>query len=254
MISLSDVDLRTYFSADFSQTLNCMTKILWLKFSIFFQDSVIASDYFGFLVFINNLEKIENFSHNSQEVKHLKSNQQKSECQRNFFLAANTIYDNKKHGEKHNPAPIHSCLNVVVWSLTPYGLGRNGCWTYRGSKLPRALPLVFRYATPRTTAEDHHTASIKSVACFLFSPALFFHVFVSLFFFFFWWAVTFIPTLGPSFPALFALEMWPGEASQCNAAPAPNGSIYGAHNFSSPNLELLTALTPGAAPLLCPHS
>ena len=37
----------------------------------------------------------------------------------------------------------------MVWSLTPYGLGRNGCWTYRGSKLPRALPLVFRYATPQ---------------------------------------------------------------------------------------------------------
>ena len=106
-----------------------------------------------------------------------------------------------------------------------------------GSKWLLAFPRVpvipgtpqsfFRRAAPWTTAEGQHTASLKSVACshFLFSPALILPSFVSSFFFFSWWAVTFILTLAPSFLALCALEMWPGGASQCNAAPAPNGSI-----------------------------
>ena len=40
-------------------------------------------------------------------------------------------------------APINSRLNVVVWSPTPFGLGRNGCWPCRGSQVPRALPFIF---------------------------------------------------------------------------------------------------------------
>ena len=32
---------------------------------------------------------------------------------------------------------------MVVRSLTPFGLGRNGCLTSRGSQLPRALPYIF---------------------------------------------------------------------------------------------------------------
>ena len=39
--------------------------------------------------------------------------------------------------------PINSRLNVVVRSTTPFGLGRNGCWLFRGSQLPRALPFNF---------------------------------------------------------------------------------------------------------------
>ena len=41
------------------------------------------------------------------------------------------------------PAPINSCLHVVVRSPTPFGLGQNGCWPSRGSQLPRALPFIF---------------------------------------------------------------------------------------------------------------
>ena len=41
------------------------------------------------------------------------------------------------------PAPINSRLNVVVRSPTPFGLGRNGRWTFRGSQLPRALLFIF---------------------------------------------------------------------------------------------------------------
>ena len=44
--------------------------------------------------------------------------------------------------EAHNCANQHR-LNVVVWSPTPFGLGRNGCWPSRGSQLPRALPFIF---------------------------------------------------------------------------------------------------------------
>ena len=40
-------------------------------------------------------------------------------------------------------APINSRLNVVVRSPTPFGLGRHGCWPFRGSQLPRALPFIF---------------------------------------------------------------------------------------------------------------
>ena len=45
-------------------------------------------------------------------------------------------------------APINSRLNVVVRSPTPFGLGRNGCWTSRGSQLPRALPFIFSLCCP----------------------------------------------------------------------------------------------------------
>ena len=95
-----------------------------------------------------------------------------------------------------------------------------------GPSYPGHSPLFFSLCCPLTTAEGQHTASLKSVACSLFfsfiSPAPLVPIFVSSFS---WWAVTFIPTLAPSSPALCALEMWPGGASQCNAAPAPNGSI-----------------------------
>ena len=45
-------------------------------------------------------------------------------------------------------APINSRLNVVVRSPTPFGLGRNGCWTSRESQLPRALPFIFSLCCP----------------------------------------------------------------------------------------------------------
>ena len=45
-------------------------------------------------------------------------------------------------------APINSRLNVVVRSPTPFGFGRNGCWTSRGSQLPRALPFIFSLCCP----------------------------------------------------------------------------------------------------------
>ena len=46
------------------------------------------------------------------------------------------------------PAPINSRLNMVVRSPTPFGLGQNGCWSSRGSQLPRALPYIFSLCCP----------------------------------------------------------------------------------------------------------
>ena len=37
---------------------------------------------------------------------------------------------------------------MVVRCPTPFGFGRNGCWTSRGSQLPRALPLIFSPCCP----------------------------------------------------------------------------------------------------------
>ena len=37
---------------------------------------------------------------------------------------------------------------MVVRSLTPFGLGRNGCWPSRGSQLLRALPFIFSLCCP----------------------------------------------------------------------------------------------------------
>ena len=45
-------------------------------------------------------------------------------------------------------APINSRLNVVVRSLAPFGLGRNGCWPSRGSQLPWTLSFIFSLCCP----------------------------------------------------------------------------------------------------------
>ena len=45
-------------------------------------------------------------------------------------------------------APINSRLNVVMRSPTPFGLNRNGCWPFRESQLPRALPYIFSLCCP----------------------------------------------------------------------------------------------------------
>ena len=47
------------------------------------------------------------------------------------------------HDDVSSTAPINSRLNVVVRSPTPLGLGRNGCWPFRGYQVPRALLFIF---------------------------------------------------------------------------------------------------------------
>ena len=50
--------------------------------------------------------------------------------------------------DRRGTAPINSRVNVVVWSPTPFGLGRNGCWTSRESQLPHGLPFIFSLCCP----------------------------------------------------------------------------------------------------------
>ena len=49
---------------------------------------------------------------------------------------------------KLESAPINSRLNVVVRFPAPFGLGQNGCWSCRGSHLPRVLPFIFSLCCP----------------------------------------------------------------------------------------------------------
>ena len=65
-----------------------------------------------------------------------------------FFVFYSIFYKFVLFGKYPYAAPINSCLNVVVRSPAPYGLGRNGCWPSRGSQLPWALPFMFSLCCP----------------------------------------------------------------------------------------------------------
>ena len=56
--------------------------------------------------------------------------------------------ENNQQQHVSKSAPINSRLIVVVRSPAPFGLGRNGCWPFRGSHLPRALPFIFSLCCP----------------------------------------------------------------------------------------------------------
>ena len=67
---------------------------------------------------------------------------------------------------------------MVVRSSAPFGLGRNGCWSSRGSRLPRALPFCFSLCCPLNDRRRAAHSFIKigllfSLLLFLFSyPSL----------------------------------------------------------------------------------
>ena len=69
-------------------------------------------------------------------------------------------------------APINSRLNMMVRSPAPFGLSRNGCWSSRGSQLPRTLLFTFSLCCP---LNDRRRAahSFFKIGC-LFSLFLFF--------------------------------------------------------------------------------
>ena len=112
-------------------------------------------------------------------------------------------------------APINSRLNMVMQSPTPFGLGQNGCWPSRGFQVPGHSPSFFRYAAPWTTAEGQHTASSKSVACFLFffSPALLRLLIILLLLM----SSNVHPNPGPMFPCSVCAGnvIWRGKPVQC---------------------------------------
>ena len=65
------------------------------------------------------------------------------EARKCFFVSKVKIF----YPKSSISAPINSRPNVVVRSPTRL-VGRNGCWTSRGSQLPRALPFIFSVCFP----------------------------------------------------------------------------------------------------------
>ena len=59
---------------------------------------------------------------------------------------------------------------MVVQSLTPFGLGQNGCWPSQGSQLPQALSFIFLLCCPLNDCRRAAHSFFK--IGHLFSPAL----------------------------------------------------------------------------------
>ena len=62
----------------------------------------------------------------------------------------------------------------MVRSQIPFGSHQNGCWTSRGSHLPRALPFIFLLGCPLNNRRRaaHSFFKIGSLFSLFFSPAL----------------------------------------------------------------------------------
>ena len=144
-------------------------------------------------------------------------------------------------------ASINSRLNVVERSPTPFGLGRSGCWPSRGSQLPRALPFTLSLCCPLNDRRRAAHSSLKSVAYFFFSPARL-RLLILLFLLM---SGNVHPNPGPIFSCSLCAGnvTWRGKSVQCCTC-----SKWVHLRCSQLSLSKFTALTLGAAPLLCPHS
>ena len=116
-------------------------------------------------------------------------------------------------------ASIDSRLNVVVRSPTPFGLGRNGCWPFRGSQLPWALPFIFSLCSPlndRSRAAHSFFKIGRLFSLFLFScPSLAFLRLLILVLLLMSGNVH--PSPGPIFPCSVCAGnvTWRGKSVQC---------------------------------------
>ena len=109
----------------------------------------------------------------------------------------------------------------MVRSPTPFGLDRNGCWTFRGSQLPRALPFIFSLCCPLNDGRRAAHSFFK-IGClfsiFLFScPSLALlrlRIFLLLLM-----SGNVHPSPGPIFPCSVCTGnmTWRGKAVQCCA-------------------------------------
>ena len=167
--------------------------------------------------------------------------------------------DAKQYADTTLSAPINSRLNVVVRSPAPFGLGRNGCWPFRGSQLPRALPFIFSLCCP---LNDRRRAahSIFKIGRLL-----------SLFFFHFSWPSLALlrllillmsgnvhPNPGPIFPCSVCAGnvTWRGKSVQCCACSkwvhlrcsqlslSQFGALGSSHSWSCPPCRI--TLTPSS--------
>ena len=148
-------------------------------------------------------------------------------------------------------APINSCLNVVVRSSTPFGLGRNGCWPSRGSQLPRALPFIFSLCCPlndrsRAAHSIFKIGRLFSLSLFS-SPSL---------------ARLCLPILlhllmrgnvYPNLGLIFPCSVWAGNVTLRGKSVQCCTCFKWVHLRRS-QLSLCKFRTLGVATLLCPHS
>ena len=120
--------------------------------------------------------------------------------------------------EDEKTAPINSRLNVVVQSSIPFGLGRNGCWTFRGFPLPRALPFIFSLSCPlndrrRAARSFHKIGRLFSFSLFSCPSLACLHLLLLLLLM----SGNVHPNPGPIFPCSVCAGnvTWRGKSVQC---------------------------------------
>ena len=122
-------------------------------------------------------------------------------------LSRNHLINNKAC-KKQRPSSISSRLNVLVRTPTPFGLCRNGCWSFRKFHLPWVLPLTQSIFSPRFSLNVS-----RRTARSLFEIGRLFSLFSCLFlacvliFLLLLMKATFILTLAPSFRVQCAQEI-----------------------------------------------
>ena len=96
---------------------------------------------------------------------------------------------------------------MVVRSPNPFGLDRNGCWTFRGYQLPRTLPFIFSLCCP---LNDRNFFKIGRLL-FLFSALLRLVILLLLM------SGNVHPNSGPVFPCSVCAGnvTWRGKSVQC---------------------------------------
>ena len=107
---------------------------------------------------------------------------------------------------------------MVVRSLAPFGLGRNGCWPSRGSQLPQALPFIFLLCCPLNDGRRaaHSIFKISRLfSLFLFSCP--FLALLNLLILLLLMSGNVYPNPGPIFPCSVCAGnvTWRGKSVQC---------------------------------------
>ena len=115
-------------------------------------------------------------------------------------------------------APVNSRFNVVVRSPTPFGLGQNGCWPFRGSQVPQALPFIFLLCCPlndRSRAAHSFFKISRLFSLSFFCPSLaLLRLFILLLLLM---SGNVYPNPGPIFPCSVCTGnvIWRGKSVQC---------------------------------------
>ena len=148
---------------------------------------------------------------------------------------------------------INSHLNVVVRSPTPFGLRRNGCWTFRGSQLRWVLSFIFLLCCPLNDRRRAAHSFLKIGRLFslsLFScPSLARPRFLILLLLLMSGKVH--PNPGPIFPCSGNVTWW-GKSVQCYTCS--RWVHLRCSQLSLSKFRTLDSSHSWSFPLLCPHS